>query len=190
MFAEPVLEAFREQQGREPEPTGDDFGLIRKIRGEFYTQFLREAKAMTAASGKKLALHIENRMLVPAELDCYTQIHWDWRTWLNEKLCDEIDLKYIGPDHPDLYLEIMPLAKKNGIKVNWISAEPEPRSKPRSINESVIFTERALTAGLDGINLYELWLYRRMTQFGTPMTRGSGQAIIQKIKKTIDSFKG
>lgn len=189
MFAEPILNAFREQKGRNPEATMEDFTLVRQIRGAFYTDFIREAKAMTEKHEKKLILHLENRMLVPAEVDNYTQIFWDWRTWIQEKLCDEIDLKYIGPNCPDTYQEIIPLARQNGIKVNYITATPEPRSKPRSINEAPLFAEQAIKGGLDGINLYELWLYRRMTKFGTPITRGSGEAIIQNMRHAIDNLQ-
>ncbi|MDA1143015.1 MAG: hypothetical protein O3B01_31025 [Planctomycetota bacterium] len=188
MFAEPVLAEFRNQFGRAPEPIAEDFTRIRRIRGAFYTQFLREAKAMAEGAGKKLILHVENRMIVPAEGDCYTQIFWDWRTWVKEGLADEIDLKYLGPNQQAAYREIVPLARKHGIKVNWVSADPEPRGHPRSIHEAPLIARRAAEAGLDGINLYELWLYRRMTQTGYPMTRGSGEAIIRKIRACLDGL--
>jgi hypothetical protein len=188
MFADPVLAEFRNQFGRDPEPIVDDFTRIRGIRGDFYTQFLREAKAMVDGAGKKLILHVENRMIVPAEADCYTQIFWDWRTWIQEGLADEIDLKYLGPNQQAAYREVVPLARKHGIKVNWISAHPEPRGHPRSIHEAPRIAQQAAAAGLDGINLYELWLYRRMTPSGYPMTRGSGEAIIRKIRDRLDDL--
>lgn len=186
MYAEPVLEEFRRRTGREPEPRNDDYTLIRRIRGEFYTELLRAASAMARAAGKKFIHHIENRMLAPPEQDCYSQIYWDWRTWIKEGIVDEVDLKYIGPDHPDCYREILPLARQHGIKVNQITASPEPRTKPRSIYECRSFLERARQVGLNGINLYELWIYRRMTDRALPMTRGSGEAIIRQMRAQLD----
>lgn len=187
-YAEPVLEAFRQRTGRDPQPCNEDYTLIRLIRGECYTQFLRDASAMAHEAGVKFLHHLENRMLTSPDVDCYCQIHWDWRTWIQEGLLDEIDLKYIGPDHPDCYRDILPLARRHGVKVNWICAEPEPRSKPRSINESPLFMQRAIDAGLNGINLYELWLYRRMTDNGHPMTRGSGEAIIRNMRQRLEKL--
>jgi hypothetical protein len=189
-YADPALEAFRERTGREPEPSSRDAALLRRIRGDAYTRFVREASAMAREAGRSFIHHVENRMLMPPELDCYCQIHWDWRTWIREGLVDEVDLKYIGPDHPDCYEEIVPLARRHGVRVNWISADPEPRSKPRSIRESPLLVDRARAAGLDGINLYELWLYRRMTDRGVPMTRGSGEAIIREMRRRIDEQAG
>jgi len=188
MYAEPVLEEFRRRTGREPEPVNEDYTLIRRIRGEAYTQLVRDASTMARRAGRRFQHHIENRMLVPVEYDCYSQIHWDWQTWIRERLVDEVDLKYIGADHSACWSEILPLARKHGVKVNWISADPEPRSRPRSVDESPWLIDRAAAVGLDGINLYELWLYRRMTDRGYPMTRGSGEAIIRHMRKRIDEL--
>ncbi|MHC4887604.1 MAG: DOMON domain-containing protein, partial [Planctomycetota bacterium] len=73
MYAEPVLEAFRSEFGREPEPCNEDYTRIRIIRGRFYTEFVREASAMARRAGKKFMHHIENRMLVPPQFDTYCQ---------------------------------------------------------------------------------------------------------------------
>lgn len=185
-FADPVIQAFKKETGRMPGMNASDCALIRRIRGAFYTQFVREASLAVRKARELFIHHVENRMLATAEHDTYCQIEWDWRTWIREGLLDEIDLKYIGPDHPDCYREIMPLARQHGVKVNWITAAPEPRSKPRSIHESPRLLERAFGTGLDGMNLYELWLYRRMTNRGHPMTRGSGEAILLELKAAQD----
>lgn len=190
MYAEPVLEEFRSRAGRDPEPRNEDYTLIRRIRGDFYTELVREASRMAHDAGRKFQHHLENRMLVPPEYDCYSQIHWDWRTWIREGLVDEVDLKYIGAEHPDCYREILPFARQHGVKVNAICADPDPRSKPRSIHEGPLFLRRAREAGLNGINLYELWIYRRMTDRGHPMTRGSGEAIIREMRAHLDEMEG
>lgn len=189
MFAEPVLKAFRERIGRDPEPCNGDFTRIRRLRGEAYTGFLREASKMARAAGKKFTHHLENRMLAPPEYDTYLQIHWDWETWIREGLLDEVDLKYIGPDHRDCRERIVPLCREHGVKVNWITPDPEPRWKGRSIHEAPLLIDRARKGGMDGINLYELWLYHRMTDRGTPMARGCGEAIIRGMNKRIEETK-
>jgi hypothetical protein len=188
-YAEPLIEEFRRRTGRDPEPEPEDYALVRMIRGDFYTEFVRQASSMARSSGKLFAHHIENRMLVPPTYDCYCQIHWDWRTWICEGLVDEVDLKYIGPDHPDCYREIVPLARRHGVKVNYICADPDPRGRPRSIHEGPLILQRAMKAGLNGINLYELWLYRRMTDRGCPMTRGSGEAVIREMRACLHQIQ-
>ena len=47
-----------------------------------------------------------------------------------------------------------------------------------------------MSAGLAGMNLYELWCYRRMTRAGHPLTRGSGEAIVRGIRAAVDGYDG
>jgi hypothetical protein len=186
MYAEPVLQAFRDQFGRAPEPSTDDYTRIRRIRGDAYTAFVRAASDVAHSAGIRLIHHLENRMLVPVTMDTYCQIEWQWQRWITEGLVDEIDLKYIGPDNPAYWQQIVPLCRRHDVKINWILADPEPRSKPRSIYEGRSFVRRARAGALHGINLYELWLYRRMTSRGTPMTRGSAAAILTEMQDELN----
>ena len=45
-----------------------------------------------------------------------------------------------------------------------------------------------MRCGLNGVNLYEMWLYRRMTDRGYPMTRGSGEAIIRSMSEEMKQW--
>ena len=45
---------------------------------------------------------------------------------------------------------------------------------------------RARSAGVDAFNLYDTWIYRRMTDRGYPLTRGCGEAIIRAVRQAID----
>ncbi|HVF11199.1 MAG TPA: hypothetical protein VNA16_10370, partial [Abditibacteriaceae bacterium] len=57
-FAPAVCETFQSLYGREPQLTPEDYERVRRIRGDFFTQFLRDTKKLTAQAGKKLAFQI------------------------------------------------------------------------------------------------------------------------------------
>jgi hypothetical protein len=64
-FAEPVRETFRSMYGREVTRSWQDCERVRRIRGDFYTGFFRDAHKVTAAAGKKLIAHLEHGIEVP-----------------------------------------------------------------------------------------------------------------------------
>lgn len=94
----------------------DDFdkALWRRIRGEGYTQFLREARAITNKAGKRMILHIDAGMNMEAEEGGAMNMHWDWRTWINEGLADSLLLKDVWPT-TRFAQEILSLARPRGI---------------------------------------------------------------------------
>ena len=76
--------------------TGADVAIV---RGDAYTQFLREAKQRVAARGKRLRYHLNvdyfggnppmnRRLAFPANL------RWDWARWIDEGLIDEAALRF------------------------------------------------------------------------------------------------
>ncbi len=187
MYAEPVLAAFRERHDREPEPTVADYAAIRRLRGEFHTRFLRDAKALLGAAGKRLEVHVEARMKTPPEHDTYTQIHWDWASWIDEGIVDGINLKYLAPGNPFVEREILPRCRRRGIPVHAIAAVGDPRSQPRTAEWAVERLRLCRAGGLDALNLYELWVYLRTTPDGDWFTRGSSRAIFAALKDAIEA---
>ena len=179
-FAEPVRLAFLQRHGREVEPVEADYESVRRIRGEFFTQFLREARALTRKHGKKLAVHIETRIDVPPCYDSTMQIFWDWPTWLNEGLMDEITLKYWTCHSTFVHENILPLARKKGIPVHVESQIVDPRGDVRALEkiERVIRDNRL--AGMDGTILYEAWTFLMPNPTGTPTRRGLAEALVRK----------
>lgn len=181
-YAEPVLAAFKAKYNRKPECTPADYEALRRIRGEGYTQFLREAGAMLRKAGKKFEAHVEARMKTDPSLDGYQGIHYDWATWIDEKIVDAVNLKYLGPFNRFVLKEIMPRAEKAGVRVQQISAYGNPRRHPRSWEENVMGMELCRLGGVSAYNLYEAWIYLRTAPGGENMIRGSALQIFEALK--------
>jgi len=184
-WAEPVLRAFRERLGRDPRPERPDYEAARRIRGEFHTQFLRQAKALLAAAGRKLEHHVESRMTTPPQFDTYSQIHWDYATWIDEGILDGVNLKYLGPFNPFVQREILPRARKRGIPVHQIAAISDPRGHPRAPELHAEALRMARAGRLDGLDLYEVWVYLRTTPAGYPMLRGCTGEILERLGRLM-----
>jgi uncharacterized lipoprotein YddW (UPF0748 family) len=180
-----VLAAFRLRTGREPRPEAADYTLLRRLRGEAHTQFLREAKALLAAAGRRLEAHVEARMKTPPEHDTYTKIHWDWATWLDEGIVDAINLKYLNPLNPFVQRELLPRARRRGIPVQCIAAIGDPRSQPRTPEWAVETLRQCQAGGVAALNLYELWVYLRTTPRGEWFPRGCARAIFAQLKDAL-----
>ena len=86
-FNPAVIEAC-EQRG------GVDLATVAAVRGEAYTEFLRQAKQMIAARGKRMRINFQvdwyrpepaatRRLAYPANLN------FEWLRWIEEGLCDE-----------------------------------------------------------------------------------------------------
>jgi len=87
-FNEPVLKAAG---GRTDYPT------IRRINGDAYTLFLREARDLVKSYGKSITIHLYSQMLMPD--DRSTQLSyippnfdWQWETWVRE-IADDLEFR-------------------------------------------------------------------------------------------------
>jgi len=97
-FEAPVLRAFKERYGVDLAQTDDfDRAAWRRLRGEAYTAFYREARALTQSFGKPLGLHVSQTMCTEPEFGCAMDIHWDWRAWLDDGLADSVTMKEVWP---------------------------------------------------------------------------------------------
>lgn len=190
-YAEPVLRTFRERFGREPRAEFADYERIRRIRGEGHTAFLRKAAALLHAKGKKLHHHFEARMITEPKFDTYDQIHWDWRTWLEEGIVDGLSLKYVGAFNWRFDGEVLPLARKKGAEVNMISFPADPRlcSAPAILRAPEIggnVWDLCRLGGFDALNVYEVWVYLRTTPSGDWIFRGAADAMFKTWKARLD----
>lgn len=88
-FNEPVIEAAG---------GNTDYPTIRRINGEAYTQFLREAQALIKSRDKSITIHLNTQMLLPD--DRPTALNWippniletHWETWVHE-IADDLELR-------------------------------------------------------------------------------------------------
>ena len=65
----------------------------RRLRGQYYTEFLKEAKEEIHRHGKKLQLHMFDMMEGAPDKSTMMEIYFDWRSWLEQGIPDEVTLK-------------------------------------------------------------------------------------------------
>lgn len=74
-----------------------DYPTIRRINGNAYTQFLREARGLIKSYGKTLVIHLYSQMLMPDDRIGRTNyippnFEWQWETWVRE-IADELEFR-------------------------------------------------------------------------------------------------
>lgn len=90
----PALAAYRAQFGPgEVEPA-----RLARVRGDFYTRFMREASALTRGRGKTLHAHLHAEAFRPDPVfgqqnGVPANIEFQWRRWIEEGLLDEVYLR-------------------------------------------------------------------------------------------------
>jgi hypothetical protein len=154
-FNQPLVDAFRSRHGIDIRKDAFSRKDLRTLQGEFYTGFLREARALLKEAGKALHLHIElgfQEADQPSELE----IFFDWKRWLSEGLADEICIKNVRCMQSPLAGEISRHARSASVRkihfnpsLNILTGHPAPKE---FLNYTI---EDALRGGADGFTLYE-----------------------------------
>ncbi len=188
-FAEPVREEFRRRFGREVEPTDADYERVRHIRGEAYTQFLRDANVLAKRGGQKLAAHIEWGTEVPAHLHTRLQMQMtlEWERWMREGLVDEVSLRGWGCFNRHVQTRILPLARRHGVGVNIISKCLPGGLDLRAMELCERYVTEACAAGFAGFSLYEANDLLRMNREGQPMPVGLVDEAVRKARAALDN---
>lgn len=97
-YEAPVRDEFLNRYGVDIWATDDfDRGAWRTLRGEYVTQFYREARELVNSFGRKMGLHISPTMDIDPQLAGAMEMHFDWRTWLDEGLADSVTAKEVWP---------------------------------------------------------------------------------------------
>ena len=97
-FNEPVLDEYRRRYGEEPRGDGSDIDRISKIRGDHYTDFVRETSEKVRRAGKKMQFHMHTEAFRPDPVHGQIMgfppnLRFDWRSWLNQEWIDAITLR-------------------------------------------------------------------------------------------------
>lgn len=119
-FEEPVREEMLRRTGYDIWEGDDfDYNQWRAIRGEGWTQFLREASAYVRGRGKKFIAHIDGHY--DGAPGTGGAMNWvcDWRAWIEEGLLDGITGKALWPAS-SFAREVLALAHKQGIPVCYV----------------------------------------------------------------------
>ncbi len=104
-FNEPVIKAAGGKT---------DYPTIKRINGNAYTQFLREARELIKSRGKSITVHIFAQMLAPDDRHrrlsyIPTNFEWQWETWVRE-IADDLEFRGVftlQPWHVKQVLETM-----------------------------------------------------------------------------------
>ena len=153
----PVVEEYRRRYGVDINTGPVDHVLHQRLLGEYYTAFVRRARALADSYKRSLQHHVSISMDTAPEQMGMMNIHWDWRAWLDERLVDEITLKEVFPG-TNFFDEVTDLARARGIKTHFcpfmntvLRREPD--------YEKVIggHIADARLAGCDGYWLHELY---------------------------------
>jgi hypothetical protein len=189
-FAQPVREEFRRRFRRDVEATEADYERVRHLRGEAYTQFMRDAGALAHARGKKLAAHVEWGTDVPANLHTRLQMQMklDWQRWIRDGIVDEISLRGWGPLNRHVQRNILPLARRHGVGVHIISRCLPGGIDLRAMELCPRFVTEACAAGMAGFSLYESNDLMRLNGDGEPMPVGLVDEAVRAARGALDNM--
>ena len=154
-FEPPVRDEFLRSHGVDIWNTDDfDKAAWRRLRGEGYTEFCRQAKQLCASYGKPLGLHVSPTNEMDPAIGAAMEIHWDWRAWMKEGLADSVTMKEVWP-RTQLAEEILSLTRPRGVPVIFCPYADDVFRKPGG--EAVIgdWIRRARDGGYDGYQFYE-----------------------------------
>jgi len=135
---------------------------IAKVRGDAYTDFLREAKAMISAAGRKMRYNLQidwyradppgsRRLAYPGNME------FQWRRWIDEGLLDEAILRFFHYPFDCLYDD--EIARE---MIERCRAKGLPMTVNRYIQRSTLHEEyrRIREDGrFAGFILYETWAF-------------------------------
>ena len=189
-FAAPVREAFRSLYGRDPRPDPQDYERVRRIRGEFYTQFMRDAKRLVAARGRKLITELESGIEVPPALDCRMQLHLNWQRWITEGIVDEVRMKWWTTDSRFVHEQVLPLARRHGVPVHVISRCLHTGLDLRAAEMAELTIGGGCAAGFSGYTFYEQQNLMDLNPEGRSTLKGPVRAYFARARQTLERMGG
>jgi hypothetical protein len=154
-FEQPVRDEFLKRHGVDIWKT-DDFDKMawRKLRGEGYTEFVRQVRQLCNSRGKRMGLHVSPTNEMDPVVGSPMEIHWDWRTWLKEGLADSVTMKEVWP-RTHLAEEILSLTRPRGILAIACPYAANSFREPGGERFIADWIRQAREGGYDGYQLYE-----------------------------------
>jgi hypothetical protein len=118
-FEEPVRDEMLKRTGVDIWQSDDfDYDQWRKIRGEGWTQFIREASELVRSRGKKMIVHIDSHFDGVPGAGGAMNMECDWHSWIAEGLCDGVTGKALWPNSSFSY-DVLELAHRHGVPVSY-----------------------------------------------------------------------
>ncbi|MCX5662006.1 MAG: hypothetical protein NTW19_20190 [Planctomycetota bacterium] len=197
-FEQPVRDEMLKRAGADIWLTDDfDHNLWRRIRGEGWTAFMREASALTRARGKTFAAHIDGNYdaAPPPGYGAALNITYDWQTWLREGLLDYVTGKALWPSG-SFAREVIALAHSLGVPVTYApycNNFFEERRHANHMGESPVgchvpverMIEWGRASGYDGFTFYECASALRAKADGTVCFRGNAEPLREVMRRNF-----
>ena len=97
-FDEPVVGAYEMKYGSYPWDSEDDLAIFSRLRGEYFTSFMRRTSRRARSMGRKMQAHIHTEAFRPDIV--HGQImgfppntHFAWQDWMRDGLLDGITFR-------------------------------------------------------------------------------------------------
>ena len=116
-FNVPIVKEYQKRYNINILEQNFDKSLLRKLRGEYYTEFLKIASQLIKQREKKVQFHIEDVMEGTPDKSTMMEIHWDWQKWVEDLRPDGITFKTINSDNYRSYYAQKVLGKCNEHKI-------------------------------------------------------------------------
>jgi hypothetical protein len=150
-FNQPVVDAYKRRYGVDIRNETLDIAKWRKLRGEYYTLFYREAQKLLHQTGKIMQVDVGNENYADPALPQMLNIHADWKAWL--KFADAVTLKNTINDK-DIYHDVLRTAAKAGIPA-YLSSFASLLTNKNRTRIVDLFLRRIQADGTSGLILYE-----------------------------------
>jgi len=193
-FEAPVRDEMRRRTGVDIWETDDfDYDLWRRVRGEGWTQFIREASAVVRGYGKPFIVHLDGWYDHAPGTGAAMNLVCDWRSWLEEGLIDRITGKALWPG-ASFSREVLALAHAHGVPVSY---DPycnnffEDRRTTNHLGESpagcAVPVDRLIAwgkaFGYDSFNFYECASALRARPDGTIGFRANAEPLREVMQR-------
>ena len=166
----------------------DDYPTVKRINGDAYTTFLREARDLIKSRGKSITVHIFSQMLAPDDRPgrlsyLPPNFEWQWETWVNE-IAD--DLEYRGvyslqPWHAKQVLEtILSVTRKAKKNLYFQGKHHEVRFNGQNHRTREELEMLRNYPDIGGFSLYETASFTRLNNKG----KLEGSSDIKNLIKT------
>ena len=114
-FNEPVVEEYERRYGVDMMRRNFDLEPWRRLRGEGVTRFLRELRSALDARGMELGIGVPTGDYMGPPLG---NLYLDWRTWVREKLLDDLVIDQVAVRCPSFWGLLWPKHQGYGYLVN------------------------------------------------------------------------
>jgi hypothetical protein len=155
---------------------------VAQVRGEAYTHFLRNAKKLIASEGKRMRINLNIDWFRPdpppaRRLAYSSNIHYDWKRWVDEGLLDEGIMRFYALPFDCLFNDTIAAEMTARCEVKGIPLTVNRYINPDYLNE---FTRVRQDKRFGGFILYEAATFLR---FSAPASCTLQHDLIGKVSE-------